>query len=97
MVRLTLAAALLFAVAIAAAAADDTERIEGIIIAVHQNDFVLGRDGRQVIVDMSALGGITAAIAEGQPVAVIGRMAPGGQRFIAQRLEAVKSRTSGQR
>ena len=85
------------AVAAGIAVADDTERIEGVVIAVHQNDFVLDRDGRQVVVDMSALSGVTAAITERQPVAVIGSMAPDGQRFTAHRLEAVKSRTSGQR
>jgi hypothetical protein len=97
MVRLTLAAALLFAVAAGIAVADDTERIEGVVIAVHPNDFVLDGTGRLVVVDMSALGGVTAAIAVRQPVAVIGKMAPDGQRFIAHRLEAVKSPTSGQR
>ncbi len=97
MLRFMLAAALLFSVAAGLAVAEETERIEGVVIAVHQNDFVLDGDGRRVIVDMSALGGVTAAIAERQPVAVIGKRAPDGQRFIAQRLEAVKSRTSGQR
>ncbi len=80
--------ALLFLVAAGMAVADDSERIEGIITAVHQNDFVLDSDGTQIVVDMSSLGGVTAAITQGQPIAVIGRMAPGGRSFIARRLES---------
>jgi len=80
--------ALVFLVAAGIATADDSERIEGIITAVHQNDFVLDSAGRKIVVDMSSLGGITAAIAEGQAIAVIGKMAPDGQKFIAGRLES---------
>ena len=80
--------ALVFLVVAGIATADDSERIEGIITAVHQNDFVLDSAGRQIVVDMSSLGGVTAAIARGQAIAVIGRMAPDGQRFIALRLES---------
>lgn len=85
--RRILAATVFLLVAAGAALADDDARIEGVVTAVHQNDFVLSRNGRQIVVDMSPLGGVTAAIAQGQPVAVIGRMAPDGQRFIARRLE----------
>ena len=80
--------ALVFLVAAGIATADDSERIEGIITAVHQNDFVLDSGGRKIVVDMSSLGGVTAAIAQGQAIAVIGRMAPDGQKFIAGRLES---------
>jgi len=80
--------ALVFLVAAGIATADDSERIEGIITAVHQNDFVLDSAGRKIVVDMSSLGGITAAIAQGQAIAVIGRMTPDGQKFIAGRLES---------
>ena len=97
MLRLTLVAALLLTATVAGAEPDDTERIEGVVIAIHENDFVLDHDGHRVIVDMSRLGGITAAITVRQPLAVIGTMAPDGQRFIARRLEPVNSRTSGQR
>ena len=85
--------ALVFLVAAGIATADDSERIEGIITAVHQNDFVLDSAGRKIVVDMSSLGGVTAAIAQGQAIAVIGRMTPDGQKFIAGRLEfATKGR-----
>ena len=80
--------ALVFLVAAGIAAGDDSERIEGIITAVHQNDFVLDSAGRKIVVDMSSLGGVTAAIAQGQAIAVIGRMTPDGQKFIAGRLES---------
>ena len=87
-VRRMFLTALVFLVAAGIATADDSERIEGIITAVHQNDFVLDSAGRKIVVDMSSLGGITAAIAEGQAIAVIGKMAPDGQKFIAGRLES---------
>jgi len=80
--------ALVFLVVAGIATADDSERIEGIITAVHQNDFVLDSAGRKIVVDMSSLGGVTAAIAQGQAIAVIGRMTPDGQKFIAGRLES---------
>ena len=80
--------ALVLLVAAGIAVADDSERIEGIITAVHQNDFVLDSAGRKIVVDMSSLGGVTAAIAQGQAIAVIGRMTPDGQKFIAGRLES---------
>lgn len=87
MVRAMLLAALLFLVGAQIAVADDSERSEGIITAVHQNDFVLASDGRQIVVDVSALGGVTAAIAPGQAIAVIGSMAPDSHKFAARRLE----------
>ena len=85
-----LVAALLLLFAAGTAAANDIERVEGIVVAVHHNDFILAGDTARIVVDVSALGGVTAAIAEGQPIAVIGRMAPDGQRFIALRLESVR-------
>jgi len=81
-----LLAALLLVAAGSAAAADDSRRIEGLIAAVHRNDFVLISDGRQIVVDVSELGGVTAAIAQGQRIAVIGTMSPGGQTSHAIRL-----------
>ena len=55
---------------------------------MHRNDFVLSSAGRQIVVDVSSLGGVTAAIAQGQRLAAIGTMAPGGQNFIAIRPES---------
>ena len=43
-----------------------------------------------VVVDVSALGGITAAIAEGEAIIAIGTMAPAEQELHAVRLEAPK-------
>ena len=88
MARAMLLAALLFLVGAQIALADDSERIEGIITTVHQNDFVLASDGKQIVVDVSALGGVTAAIAPGQAIAVIGSMAPDNHKFVAKRLES---------
>jgi hypothetical protein len=88
MAKTMLLAALLFLVDTEIVMADDSDRIEGIITAVHQNDFVLASDGRLIVVDVSALGGVTAAIAPGQAIAVIGSMAPDGHRFVARRLES---------
>lgn len=87
-----LLAALLLIATGSAVAAEDSQRIEGLITAVHRNDFVLSSDGRQIVVDVSALGGVTAAIAEGQRIAVIGTMAPGSQTFHAIRLESATTR-----
>jgi hypothetical protein len=90
--RHTLLAALLLVVTSSATAAEDSQRIEGLITAVHRNDFVLSSDGRQIVVDVSSLGGVTAAIAQGQRIAAIGTMAPGGQTFQAIRLESATKR-----
>lgn len=87
-----LAAALLLVATSAVAAAEDAQRIEGLIVAVHRNDFVLSSGGRQIVVDVSSLGGVTAAIAQGQRIAAIGTMAPGGQIFHAIRLESATKR-----
>ena len=54
---------------------------------VHPNDFVLNSGGRRVVVDVSALGGVTAAITKGQTIAAIGTMAPDKRQFRAVRLE----------
>ena len=83
-----LLAALILVATGSAAAAEDNQRIEGLITAVHRNDFVLSSDGRQIIVDVSSLGGVTAAIAQGQRIAVIGTMEPGAQTIHAIRLES---------
>jgi hypothetical protein len=87
--RLVILAVLVIATS---AVAEDTQRIEGLITAVHHNDFVLNSEGRQIVVDVSSLGGVTAAIAQGQRIAVIGTMAPGGQTFHASRLESATKR-----
>jgi len=71
-------------------AADDSERIEGVITAVHRNDFVLSTESGPIVVDMSDLDGVTAASASGQRIAVIGAMLPGGQTFHAIRLESAR-------
>ena len=84
--------ALLRVVTSSATAAEDSQRIEGLITAVHRNDLVLSSDGRQVVVDVSSLGGVTAAIAESQRIAGIGTMAPGGQTIHAIRLESASKR-----
>ena len=88
--RLLLLAGLLLVATSGLMAANDSERIEGEITAVHRNDFVLSTDGGPIVVDMSDLGGVTAAIAAGQRIAVIGAMAPGGQTFHAIRLESAR-------
>ena len=88
--RPLIAASFLLAVTAFAGAAD-TRRIEGVITAVHQNDFVLDSDGRRIVVDVSSLGGVTAAVAEGQRIAVIGTMAASGQEFTAVRLVSATS------
>jgi hypothetical protein len=88
MVRAMLLGALLFLVGARIVVADDSERIEGIITAVHQNDFVLASDGRLIVVDVSLLGGVTAAFAPGQAIAVIGSMTPDSHKFVAKRLES---------
>jgi hypothetical protein len=87
-----LLAALLLVVSSSATAAEDSQRIEELITAVRRNDFVLSSDGRQIVVYVSSLGGVTAAIAHGQRIAVIGTMAHGGQTFHAIRLESATKR-----
>ena len=87
-----LLAALLLVATSSATAAEDRQRIEGLIVAVHHNDFVLSSDGRHIVVDVSSLGGLTAAIAQGHRIAVIGTMAPGGQTIHAIRLESATTK-----
>ncbi len=70
-----------------AAGAGDVDRIQGVITELHPQGFILATDGRTVVVDMSALGGITMALAKGQAIAAIGTLAPDGKTFHAVRLE----------
>ena len=70
-----------------AAGAGDVDRIQGVITELHPQGFILATEGRTVVVDMSALGGITMALAKGQSIVAFGTMAPGGGRFHALRLE----------
>jgi hypothetical protein len=92
MKRRMLFATLLLVATVSITAAEDTQRIEGVITDVHHNDFVLSTDGRLIVVDVSSLGGVTAAIAQGQRIAAIGTLAPGGQTFHAIRLESATKR-----
>ena len=84
-----LCACLIIAMTGSAASAGDIDRIEGVVTELHAQEFVLAtKDRKVVIVDMSELGGITAALATGQSIVAIGTMAPRGGRFHAVRLEA---------
>src|SRR5207237_7183943 len=67
-VRRMFLTALVFLVAAGIATADDSERIEGIITACHQNDFVLDSAGRKIGVEMSSLEAIIGGIAKGQAI-----------------------------
>ena len=70
-----------------AAGAEDAHRIEGVVTALHAQEFVLlTNDRKTVVIDMSALGGITMALATGQTIVAIGTMAPDGGTFHAIRL-----------
>ena len=51
------------AAACLAAGAGDVDRIQGVITELHPQGFILATEGRTVVVDMSALGGITMALA----------------------------------
>src|SRR5438132_1550579 len=46
-----------------AAGAGDVDSIQGVITELHPQGFILATEGRTVVVDMSALGGITMALA----------------------------------
>ena len=75
------------AVTCLAAAAGEVDRIQGVVTELHPQGFVLATEGRTVVVDMSALGGITIALAKGQAIVAIGTLAPNGETFHAVRLE----------
>ena len=71
-----------------AAGAGDVDHVEGVVTEVHVQDVVIVTEDRKlIVVDMSALGGTTMAMATGQSIVAIGTMAPGGDRFHAVRLE----------
>lgn len=75
------------------AGAGDVDRIQGVVTELHPQGFVLATEGRTVVVDMSALGGITMALAKGQAIVAIGTLAPNGKTFHAVRLEPSAVRT----
>ena len=75
------------------AGAGDVDRIQGVVTELHPQGFVLATEGRTVVVDMSALGGITMALAKGQAIVAIGTLAPNGKTFHAVRLEPPTVRT----
>ena len=75
------------------AGAGDVDRIQGVVAELHPQGFVLATEGRTVVVDMSALGGITMALAKGQAIVAIGTLAPNGKTFHAVRLEPPAVRT----
>ena len=78
-----LLASLLLVVTSSATAAEDSQRIEGLITAaVHRNDFVLSSDGRQIVVDVSSLGGVTAAIAQVSALRSSGRCRLAARHFM---------------
>src|SRR5207237_1506494 len=51
------------AAACLAAGAGDVDRMQGVITELHPQGFILATEGRTVVVDMSALGVITMALA----------------------------------
>src|SRR5438445_10628419 len=61
------------------AGAGDVDRIQGVVTELHPQGFVLATEGRTVVVDMSALGGITMALAKGQAIVAIGTLEPEGK------------------
>jgi hypothetical protein len=80
------------AAACLAAGAGDVDRMQGVITELHPQGFILATEGRTVVVHMSALGGITMALARGQAIVAIGTLAPDGKTFHAVRLETRKQR-----
>jgi hypothetical protein len=70
-----------------ATGAGDTDRIEGVVTELRSQAFVMAEEGRTIVIDMSALGGITMALATGQRIVAIGTMEPTGDRLHAIRLE----------
>jgi len=75
-----------------AAGAGDVDRIQAVITELHAQGFILATEGRTVVVDMSAFGGITMPLARGQAIIAIGTLAPDGKTFHAVRLETPAQR-----
>ena len=69
------------------ASAGDLERVEGVVTEVHPRDFVLRAGEREMLIDMSELGGITMAIEVGESIAAVGSIDSGGRTLHAVRLE----------
>ena len=69
------------------AGAGDLERVEGVVTEVHPRDFVLRAGEREMLIDMSELGGITMAIEVGESIAAVGSIDSGGRTLHAVRLE----------
>jgi len=69
------------------AGAGDLERVEGVVTEVHPRDFVLRAGERELLIDMSELGGITMAIEVGESIAALGSIDSGGRTLHAVRLE----------
>lgn len=67
----------------------DSQRIEGMIEAVESPTSVLVRTpDRLITVDVTALWGVTAALAPEQNIVAIGTMEPNADTFRARRLES---------
>ena len=82
----------LFSNGFIAAQATDHECIEGIVEAVHGPNTVLVRtQDRLVTVDLSVLGGVTAALTPGQSITTIGTMEASREVIHATSLESPTS------
>ena len=76
-----------------AAQATDHERVEGIVEAIQGPNVVLVRTrDRLVTVDLSTLGGVTAAVTRCQKITAIGTMEASGEVIHATSLESPTSR-----
>jgi len=74
------------------AASPEITRIEGVIEAVRSPNFVILRTPTGVVsVDLSQLGGVTAAVEQGQPIVAVGVMEPDGRVLHATSLESPAS------
>jgi len=83
----------LFSTGLRAAQATDHERVEGVVEAIHgPNVLLVGTRDRLVTIDLSALGGVTAAVTRGQKIAAIGTMEKSGEVIHATSLESPTSR-----
>jgi len=71
----------------------ETTRVEGVIEAIRSpNAVILRTSTGPVTVDLSRLGGVTAAVEQGQPIAAVGVMEPDGHVLHATNLESPASR-----
>jgi hypothetical protein len=78
----------LFSNGFMAAQATDHERVEGTVEAIQGPNMILVRTrDRLVTVDLSALGGVTAALTRGQKIVAIGTMEASGDVIHATNLE----------